>query len=273
MRAIRTILVSVAVACLASPGRPDAVPDPVVRQYLEKEGFRWQSKQTEHFRLFFEPGSDARRYLAALRRNVEQDRANVLKLIGAEGYDPLIYAFFLGSGAQMKELVGVEVNGRSRPVQHAVFSVITPDRLHLTHELCHEIVSNLWGAAEPWIEEGLATFADEGTNVYYDSWTLLESGSLIPLDKLVGADWNSSMYSADITYTELGGFVKYLHDAYGVERLKQVWQGGAASIPQVLGKPLPEIEREWRESLTRQFPARPTRHYRSGLGGVTGWIE
>jgi hypothetical protein len=274
MRRFRPILVVpllIAAAGLAEPGRPDASPDPVLRQYLNREGFNWKSKQTEHFHLFFEPNSDAGRHLNALKRNVEQDRTSVLRLIGARNYQPMIYAFFLKSGAQMKELVGVEVNGRSRPVQHAVFSVVTPERLHLTHELSHEIVSNLWGAAEQWIEEGLATFADEGANVYYDSWTLLESGSLIPLEKLVCPEWESTQYSPDVTYTELGGFVKFLHDAYGVDRLKQAWQRGSRGVPEIYGKPLAELEKEWHESLGRQFPEKPTRHYRSGAAGF--WVE
>jgi hypothetical protein len=254
-------------ASLAAPGRSNVSIDPVLRQYLDRPDFNWKSKQTAHFQLFFEADSEARRYQGVLRRNAESDRVHVLNLIGAKAYEPTIYAFFLDTGAQMKELVGVEVNGRSRPVQHTVFSVITPDRLHLTHELCHEIVSNLWGAAEPWIEEGLATYADEGDNTYYDSWILLKSNSLIPLDRLVDPEWTSTMDSPDVTYTELGGFIKFLHDRYGVERVKEVWQAGSQSIPEVFGKSLADLESEWRESLVRQFPKPPTRHYRSGLTG------
>ncbi|MBZ5586602.1 MAG: hypothetical protein LAQ30_31330 [Acidobacteriia bacterium] len=254
-------------ASLAAPGHPDVSAVPVLRQYLDHAGFNWKSKQVAHFHIFFEADSEAGRRIRELRRNLEKDRARVLMLIGEKDYEPTIYAFFLKSGEDMQELLGVNVDGRSRPVQHAVFSVVTPERLHLTHELCHEIVSNLWGAAEPWIEEGLATYADEGDNTYYDSWALLKANDLIPLERLVDPGWTSSMDSPDVTYTELGGFLKFLYDRYGMERVKAAWQGGSQSIPRVFGKPLDELEREWHASLLAQFPKPPIRHYRSAANG------
>lgn len=273
MRGFRFIVaLSLLAVPLELPVRAGEAPDPVLRQYLDHPGFTWTYKETKHFHLYFQADSEARRHMGTLKKNVEADREHVLHLLGATGYDPTITAFFLKSGSQMKELVGVEVDGRSRPAQHAVFSVVTPMRLHLKHELCHEIATNLWGAAEPWIEEGLAVYADEGApdssaepdTIRYDAWTLLSAGSLIPFEKLVRADWNSTIYSPDVTYTELGGFVKFLYDRFGVERVKQIWQGGAESIPAVVGMPLADVEREWRESLVTQFPAPPTRHYRAG---------
>ena len=265
MRGLRSILaLSILAVPLAVPDRAGDSVDPVLRQYVDHTGFNWKYKQTAHFHLYFQADSDARRHIGMLKRNVEADRKGVIRLLGATGYEPAISAFFLRSGAQMKELVGVEVDGRSRPVQHVVFSVVTPTRLHLTHEICHEIASNLWGAAEPWIEEGLAVYADEGDNIRYDSWTLLSSGTLIPFEKLIGPDWNSTMYSPDVTYTELGGFVKFLHDRFGVDRVKQIWQGGSQTIPIITGMSIADLEREWRLSLVQQFPAPPTRHYRAG---------
>jgi hypothetical protein len=265
MRLSRAILVfPVLATTFAGVGRPGTSVDPVLRQYVEHEGFTWVSKNTKHFHLYFQRDSDARQHISLLKRNVEADRDHVIRLIGETSYQPAISAFFLKSGEQMKQLVGVEVDGRSRPAQHCVFSVVTPARLHLTHELCHEIASNLWGAAEPWIEEGLAVYADEGDNIYYDSWTLLNSDSLIPLEKLVSPEWQSTMYSPDITYTELGGFVKFLRDRYGMDHVRQLWQAGSQDVPRICGKSLADLDTEWRESLVSQFPHRPTRHYRPG---------
>lgn len=268
MRGVRIIFaLSLLATPLVSPGSAGSRLDPVLRQYIDHAGFAWRYKRTAHFNLYFQTDSDARRSAAILKKNVEVDRDHVLRLLEAPGYDPDISAFFLKSSVQMKELIGVEVDGRSRPVQHAVFSVVTPGRMHLTHELCHEIATNLWGAAEPWVEEGLAVYADEpdppGT-IRYDAWTLLSAGSLIPMEQLVTPDWNSTMYSPDVTYTELGGFVKFLHDRFGVDAVKRIWQGGAASLPGVTGMSLTDLEREWRQSLVTQFPAPPTRHYRAG---------
>jgi hypothetical protein len=272
MRAFRSIVaVAALVAAGGALGWPETATEPMLRQYVDHSGFTWKSKRTAHFRLYFEGGSEASRNIGLLERNVETDRARVLSLIGQTDYKPTIHAFFLASGEQMKHLVGEAVYGRSRPVQHAVFSVVNTNRLHLTHEICHEIVSNVWGAAEPWIEEGMAVYADEGANAYYDSWELLGSRDLIPLGMLVDPEWKSSMYSADTTYPELGSFIKFLHDRYGVESVRKIWQGGSRSIPQVLGKPLAELERDWHDSLVNQFPEPPTRHYRGTEAGL--WIE
>jgi hypothetical protein len=265
MRGFRLILaLSVLSTPLAAPGMAANRVDPVLRQYIGHAGFNWVYKHTAHFNLYFQADSDALRSAPTLKKNAEADRDHVLHLLGAPGYEPTISAFFVTSEDRMKDLVGVAVDGRSRPVQHAVFSVVTPRRMHLTHEICHEIASNLWGAAEPWIEEGLAVYADEpdtpGT-IRYDAWTLLSARSLIPFEDLIRPDWNSTMYSPDVTYTELGGFVKFLADRFGVDRIKQIWQGGSQSISEVTGMSLGALEREWRESLVTQFPAPPTQHY------------
>ena len=65
------------------------------------------------------------------------------------------------------------------------------------------------------------------------------------------------MYSPDITYTELGSFVKYLDKKYGMKRIQEVWGGGAESIPQVYGKSLADLEQEWLATLSQ--PPAPTR--------------
>ena len=155
MRAFRsTVAVTVLVAAGGGLGWPEMSGDPALRRYVENTGFTWKSKRTQHFRLYFERKSEASRYLNVLKRNAEADRARVLRLIGMNDYKPTIHAFFLSSGAQMQQLVGETVDGRSRPVEHAVFSVVNPNRLHLTHEICHEVVSNVWGAASLGLRKG-----------------------------------------------------------------------------------------------------------------------
>jgi hypothetical protein len=55
-----------------------------------------------------------------------------------------------------------------------------------------------------------------------------------------------------VIYPELGSFVKYLKKTYGMERLRQVWRGGSAAIPRVLGKSLRGLEADWETSLARR---------------------
>ena len=75
MRGFRFILVlSILAAPLALPDRAGNAMDPVLRQYVDHEGFNWTYKQTAHFRLYFQADSEARRHVGALKRNVEAVR-------------------------------------------------------------------------------------------------------------------------------------------------------------------------------------------------------
>ena len=112
-------------------------------------------------------------------------------------------------------------------------------------------MSNLWGAAEPWIEEGLATYAAEG-GFHRESQDWLASGRMLPLDKLVNPDWVPSQYSSEITYGELASFVEYLKNTYGFESIRQIWRYGSQGIPGVFGNSLAELESGWHTALKAQ---------------------
>ena len=99
--------------------------------------------------------------MAAARESAEAARGEVLGNALVTKYDAMIHVFFLKSPERMEKLIGYHGERRSRPLQHAIFFVPTPIRPNLTHELCHEILTNVWGVAEPWIEEGLATWVAE----------------------------------------------------------------------------------------------------------------
>jgi hypothetical protein len=238
-----------------APGRPVTIPDEI-RQYLNKPGFHWKCNQTPHFLLCYQPGSESEHSVKDLEIIAEQDRDTVLQMIGVPEYGPRIYTFFVSSRRQLRRLIGFYGDGRSRPVQHAMFYVINGPRT-LAHEMTHEITTNLWGAAQTWIEEGLAVYTTEFPILDGDVRSYYAAHRLLPLAQLVNANWDSSMYSPDITYTELGSFVKYLDKKYGMKQIEQVWRGGADSIPQVFGKTLAELEQDWLETLSK--PVEPTR--------------
>jgi hypothetical protein len=255
MRFFNAILLVAAVYAIGWAGEPDAataVVSPAVRQYLDHPSFEWKCERTEHFNICVEPQFESDHYIKTLKRNVERDRAQVLSVAGADSYDPLINVFLVRSRNRLKDLIGFDGDGRSRPHQHTIFSVVTPYRLHLTHEISHEVLTNIWGVAEPWIEEGVAVYATESLTVDQHCSHWMTSGQLVPLPKLVNADWNTATYSPDVTYPELGGFVKYLRETYGLDSIRRVWKGGSASIPEVFGKSLSHLEEEWLEMLKQQ---------------------
>jgi len=239
----------------SSSGTRIDVPDEI-RQYLNHKGFKWKCNQTPHFLLCYQPGSPAEHSIKDLEIIAEEDRNTILQMIGAPAYDQRIYAFFLKSRPQLKRLIGFYGDGRSRPTQHVAFYVIDGPRT-LAHEMAHEILSNLWGAAQEWVEEGMAVYTTEYPILDGDVRVYYKAQKLLPLEKLVNPDWTSSMFSPDITYTELGSFMKYLDNKYGIKQVEQVWRGGSASIHQVYGKTLADLEKEWLDTLSQ--PAAPSR--------------
>jgi hypothetical protein len=251
---VAAILIAASLSAAAPPGKPSD-DHPAIQEYLNHPGFTWRCQRSGHFEYCFDPKLKSDPNLITVRKGAEEARRHILRLAATSNskpaiYKPIIHVFFLDSRARMKELIGYDGEGRSRPTQHVVFFVLTPVRPDLTHELCHEIISNLWGAAEPWIEEGLATYAAEG-GFHHDLQSWLDADQIMPLEKLVNPDWNPSQYSPDVTYVELAGFVEYLKNTYGLESIRQIWRFGSQGITGVFGKPLAELEADWRTALKR----------------------
>jgi len=238
----------------AQPAMRERFTDEILRPYYEHPGFAWKIEHSAHFELNFEADSEAERRLSQLKEVAEWGRTSVLRLLGVGSYDPIIHVFFVGSLERMNELIGAEVIGRSRPTQHAVFCVVAPySELSLAHELAHEIATNLWGPAEPWLEEGLANYVVDNHSSLMNRQCLvmLQSEQWIPLKKLVNPRWKSSIYSPDDAYPELGGFVQYLYETYGADRFQQAWKKGSKNLKKVYGKRLPTLEAEYRSVLLK----------------------
>jgi len=228
-----------------------------LRPYYAHTGFSWKIDSMSHFDLNYETDTEAARRIVQLEEVAEKGRASILQMLGASDYRPTIHVFFVESVERMKQLIGSEIIGRSRPTQHAVFCVVAPfSELSLKHELTHEIATNLWGPAESWVEEGLANFAVDNKSSLMKRQCLgmMQSKQWIPLKKLVSPEWESSSFSPDEIYPELGGFVEYLYGAYGVTRLQQIWKGGSKTIKKVYGKRLSKLESEYRSDLVKHRP-------------------
>jgi len=236
------------------PAVAERFADEELRPYYAHTGFVWKIDRADHFEMNFEADSEAERRLSQLKEVAERARASILLMLGEDSYTPLIHVFFVGSIERMKELIGSEVIGRSRPTQHAVFCVVAPfSELSLKHELTHEIATNLWGPAEHWLEEGLANYTVDNKSSLMKRQCLgmMQSKQWIPLKKLVSPEWESSSYSPDDTYPELGGFVEFLYETYGVTRFERAWKSGSKSIRKVYGKRLSKLEGEYRATLLK----------------------
>lgn len=247
----------IAVVSLAAAEHPEA---PAIGKYLTRPTFRWTCEGNSTFRFCYPPGFES--VVIDVKRGARQSLAKTLRLAGTSTYTarPLIYIFVLESEGRLRELIHVGAYGASEPKDHAVFFVWSHPEA-LTHELNHEVLATLWGPAEQWIAEGFAAYAAEPA-VDMQCRTIFDNHGYLPLANMIDPEWTASMYPAGKIYPELGSFVKYLHQTYGIARLRQVWHRGSRSIPRVFGKPLLQLEHEWQASLyppidPDSIPARP----------------
>ena len=228
-----------------------------LRPYYAHTGFSWKIDRISHFELNYESGTEAALRIAQLEDVAQRARTSILEMLDERDYQPTIHVFFVESIERMRQLIGAEVIGRSRPTQHAVFCVVAPfSELSLKHELTHEIATNLWGPAEHWLEEGLANFAVDNNSslMKRQCLAMMQSKEWIKLGKLVSPEWESSSFSPDDTYPELGGFVEYLYQKYGVARLREIWRGGSKHIKTVYHKKLSRLEADYRSDLVKNRP-------------------
>ena len=249
-RSAKLSFVRVAVA-LCAPGvmhgQAPAGKISLLRQYLTKPHFAWSCDKLARIDFCY-PQTLPPPLAASLTTDVERTLAEELRLAGTSQYAPRIHIFLVESYSRLRELVGAYAAGASQPSEHIVCFVWGHPEA-LTHELNHEVMTHLWGPSEPWIAEGLAAYVTDPTEVDRQFQNLLDRHSALPLERLVNPTWTAATYPSTVIYPELGSFVKYLKDTYGMERLRQVWHGGSVTIPRVLGKSLGNLERDWQASL------------------------
>jgi hypothetical protein len=223
-------------------------PRPAWRQYLDNPAFRWKCDRLAHFEFCYS-GNLSPLAAAGMERDAERTLAEELRLAGASEFQPRVHLFVVESYERLQQLMGYYAAGGSQPTEHTVcFVAGHPEAL--THELNHEVMRYLWGGSEDWIAEGLAAYVSEPGEVDNRFRQLLNAGKAVPINWLVNPGWTASMgFPSTVIYPELGSFVKYLKTTYGLGCLRQLWRGGSAAIPRVLGKSLGRIEQDWRGSL------------------------
>jgi carbohydrate-binding DOMON domain-containing protein len=86
---------------------------------------------------------------------------------------------------------------------------------------------------------------------------MIDKPSYIPVKRLLTMDGSDFVRSSYITYQESGSFIRYLIDAYGIDKLRSLISdfdtGGDldAQAIEVYGVSLDELEEEWKEYLRK----------------------
>jgi hypothetical protein len=230
---------------------PEPCPNRLHPESLRKHaGFEWKSARSASFDYFFEPSSPAERDIDTIKKQAEEYRARVERLLGGKPAPFQVDIFIVDSYSRMKALCGYEFSWACG----TTLGILYGNSINSlgTHEDCHIMASRLWGPnREKWLQEGLAVYSDdrwEGLPLHALCKHLHDAHRLIPIQSLIANGWHTR-YSSRITYPELGSFVKFLYEKYGINAVKPTWEQGARRIPQIFGKRLSQLEEEWLSTI------------------------
>jgi hypothetical protein len=216
------------------------------------KNFSWISKESASFDFFYEADTPAERDIERIVKSMEDSRARVEKLLG-KTTKLRLQNFFVESRSRMKDLIGFETNAYA---YGTISTTIYNDEVESigAHQTCHVLAESLWGGSrEVWVEEGLAVYANDqwrGLPLHSVAKWLLDRDMLVPVSSLVKNGWQQK-HSDEVTYPQLGSFVKFVYEKYGMDPVKQLYKRGAKESPGALGKPLSDVEGEWKAELRK----------------------
>jgi hypothetical protein len=225
----------------------------LARLALDNPAFHWLTTETEHAEVHVEVGSFAAGRMAELEKRVESARAHDLEMLGEREFEPRIHVFYVESRERMKRLVGYPVTGWTEAESGTTVLVASEDWSPFErHEIMHVLSLTVWGPPrEPgdWLQEGIGAAAEDRCGAYAGrqfAAGLARRGEIIPLSTLISAFRREDDL---VAYLEAGSLVTYLLETYGLASLWKLWHDGAGAAPAAFGKPLEEIELDWRRWL------------------------
>lgn len=232
---------------------PGTTPIGLARHALQHSDYQWFHHASDHLDLYSLPGTyphDRRDFLAY---DAEQARANALRIIGERDYQGRISFFYLESREDTRALFGQPAWGRADPLGDAVVLAWNQERtLFQRHEIMHVLSWGVWGIASlpnGWISEGLAVFAQgrcRGYDLHELTRSLDQSDSLLQIDSLVNHFWEQEEVLA---YVQAGSVVRYIHEVWGAEVLRRLWQLGVSQVVELTGLTLAQLDADWRQHI------------------------
>ena len=119
-----------------APNRPHG--EGLAHQLLSRAEVRWQTHETPHAHLHFEPGSYTAKTAVTLAADVEQARAEALSFLQQRDTGPPSELFFVDSREAMARLIGQPIAGMVKSGEKtALFVRNAGYRPFLMHELTH----------------------------------------------------------------------------------------------------------------------------------------
>ena len=185
-------------------------------------------------------------------------------LIKLPTYNDSITIQFLRSRQEMKFYTGMTPSGIALVPSKILYVVANGDsnevKPRLRHELMHMMAMTSWGdpaADSNWMNEGLASYAENNCNGYNDEQIyryLSVTKMLISMTELT-----TSFYQQPemIAYHQAGYIVQFLLTTYGVNKFKDLWIQGFGQFDQIYGIPFQQAKTNMDRIAKRHYPVEP----------------
>ncbi|HEU4413117.1 MAG TPA: hypothetical protein VFS43_48195 [Polyangiaceae bacterium] len=202
-------------------------------------------------------------------RECEREAERVATYLGAPS-PPRITVYVFADAEQKRRLMGASHTQVAKPWRREVYvnAAAYPHPV-LGHELAHalagtfargpfRVAGTLGGLLpDPGLIEGLAVdAAPDDDDLSPRGWAsaMLALGLLPPLEKTFSLGFFAK--NSSLSYTAAGAFVGWVREGHGAAAVRR-WYGGER-LEAVTGKPLAELEREFRAALGRDQPSEPS---------------
>ncbi len=222
------------------------------RSYITKN-FLSASLETEHFVIYYTPGTPEARDIALIANDHEW-RYKQLKEFLEVGSKDKIRSYIYPDVETRKRLIGAGETTIANPIHREIHLVYDsfPNPI-LKHELTH-VMSSEFGmrvlkvSPKVGLIEGLAVASDWSATNGFDphqwSKSMFIKSAAPEVNEIIGLGfWYAPPQKS---YTLMGSFCRYLIDTYGIEKFKVLYETGNFSV---YGKSLDDLISEWRKFL------------------------
>lgn len=233
---------------------------------LEKEGWTKETqvlKTIDNINFNFPAGGHAFDHKADFVKQCFDALQSNLQLIKLDDFTDTIQIRFLRSREDMYWLTGRRAAGIAQPHIYTLYVVAdSSERVKppIKHEFMHLIAMLKWGYphyTSTWINEGLATLAEDNCNGYKVSQIyryFMETDKLVHVDSLAKSFYKQPEM---IGYHQSAYIVEYLLNNYKIEQFKRLWTEGFGSFESIYSIDFRKMKMELEKSVMEKHPKAP----------------
>lgn len=223
------------------------------REYIT-QNILSDSIETDNFIIYFAPGTPEAKNIELIAQDHEWRYKQLKEILDVNSTDK-IRSYIYPDIETRKKLLGAGETTIANPI-HKEIHLLYDSFPHpiLKHELVH-VMSGDFGnyilklSPKIGLLEGIAVAADwRGQRFTPHQWSkaMIEIGIAPGIEDIVGFGfWYAP---AQVSYTLMGSFSRYLIDTYGIQNFKKVYKSGDFSVYE---KSLEELAQEWQDYLQR----------------------